>query len=139
MASALKLSPALKALIKLPAARGSPVPAPAAPVLKSLFDKVRKTGEAGGVGRDTWLTMNTGALFAINSPDALCQLFDYATTEDDTKGKVQAAAVMRESGLKSISFVGVSLRTTSRWCECRREGATWSSSWISTKSYQVVH
>lgn len=113
MASALKLSPALKALIKLPAARGSPIPAPAAPVLKSLFDRVRSGGEKGGVGRDTWLSMNTSALFAINSPDALCSLYEYATNGDDTKGRVQAAAVMRESGLKSISFTGVS--SSRRW------------------------
>lgn len=106
MASALKLSPALKQLIKLPAARGAPTPAPAAPVLQGLFDRVRQRGEAGGIGRDTWLSMNTSALFAINSPDALCALFDYATTADTTD-RVQAAAVMRESGLKSISFTGI--------------------------------
>lgn len=107
MAAALKLTPALKALIKLPAARGAPVPAPAAPVLQSLFERVRARGEAGGVGRDTWLSMNTSALFAINSPTALCALYDYAAGADDARGRVQAAAVMRESGLKSISFTGV--------------------------------
>ncbi|KLT44162.1 hypothetical protein CC85DRAFT_283951 [Cutaneotrichosporon oleaginosum] len=107
MASALKLSPALKALIKLPAARGSPTPAPALPVLRGLFDRVRSRGEAGGIGRDTWLSMNTSALFAINSPDALCALYDYAVASDNVRGRVQAAAVMRESGLKSISFTGI--------------------------------
>lgn len=107
MAAALKLSPALKQLIKLPAARGAPIPSPAAPQLNALFDRVRERGEKGGISRDTWLAMNTSALFAINSPDAVCGLFDYATQGDNTKRKVNAAAIMRESGVKSISFTGI--------------------------------
>ncbi|BEI86289.1 hypothetical protein CcaverHIS002_0605760 [Cutaneotrichosporon cavernicola] len=106
MASALKLSPSLKALIKLPTARGAPTPSPGRSVLKGVFDRVKARGEAGGIGRDTWLSMNTSALFAINSPDALCALYDYSVGSE-VNDRVQAAAVMRESGLKSISFTGI--------------------------------
>ncbi|GMK57186.1 hypothetical protein CspeluHIS016_0400200 [Cutaneotrichosporon spelunceum] len=120
MAAALKLSPALKALIKAPGARGAPTPAPPAPVLRSLFERVRARGEAGGVGRETWLSMGTSALFAINSPDAVCALYDYARgvggnaqVDAQALGDAEAAqgvavaSVMRETGLKSISFTGV--------------------------------
>lgn len=112
MAAALKLSPALKQLIKLPAARGAPVPAPPPSQLTALFDRVRERGEKGGIGRDTWLAMNTSALFAINSPDAVCGLYDYATRDQEVRDRIQAAAVMRESGVKSISFTGVSESVT---------------------------
>lgn len=92
-ASALKLSPSLKALIALPAAHGAPTPCPSRATTYALFDRVRKGGEAGGVGRETWLSLGTAALFTINSPDAVCELFNYATQGQAVKDKVHAAAV----------------------------------------------
>lgn len=106
-AAKLKLSPALKQLIALPSAKGAALPSPPPAAFKSLFDNIRHKGERGGIGRETWLTLGTAALFTVNSPDAVCQLFNYASEGNDTKGKVDVASVMRETGLKCISFNGI--------------------------------
>lgn len=106
-AAKLKLSPALKQLIALPSAKGAALPAPPPAAFKQVFDNIRHKGERGGVGRETWLTLGTAALFTVNSPDAVCQLFNYASEGADTKGKVDVASVMRETGLKCISFNGI--------------------------------
>jgi hypothetical protein len=92
-ASKLKLTPRLKALIALPAARGAAIPA--APVAKTreLLDRIRASGEKGGVGRDTWLSLTTAAIFTVNSPETLCQLFDYAAEGRDVADRVEVAAV----------------------------------------------
>ena len=53
-----KLSPALKALLKAPHARGAALPAPPRPVSDALFDALRKSAAANGVGHQTWLTLS---------------------------------------------------------------------------------
>lgn len=94
-ASKLKLSPRLKALIALPAARGAAIPAAPASKTRELLDRIRTGGEKGGIGRDTWLSLTTAAIFTVNSPETLCQLYDYAAEGQDTAQKVQVAAVSR--------------------------------------------
>lgn len=92
-ASKLKLSPRLKALINLPAARGAALPAPPPAKTRALLDSIRTTGEKGGVGADTWVSLSTAAMFTVNSPETLCQLYDYATEGKPVEQKVQTAAV----------------------------------------------
>jgi hypothetical protein len=92
-AASLKLSSRLKALIALPAARGAAIPAAPAAKTRELLDRIRSGGEKGGVGRDTWLSLTTAAIFTVNSPETLCQLFDYASEGQDVAQKVQVAAV----------------------------------------------
>ena len=107
-AAAVKISPALKALVAAPYSFPNPLPAPARPVLNRLFDSIRSKGEAGGVGPETWLTLGAASLCTVNSPESLCRLFDYAKERaGGIEDQVKAAAVMREVGLKCISFNGI--------------------------------
>ncbi|WVF71039.1 hypothetical protein IAT40_005836 [Kwoniella sp. CBS 6097] len=107
-AAAVKLSPAVKSLISAPHAFGSAVPKPAPEKVYALFEKIRRGGEKGGVGPETWLTLSTGSLVTVNSPATLCSLFDYAGSRNDgLQGKIAAAAVIRETALKCISFSGI--------------------------------
>lgn len=93
-AAAVKLSPSVKALIAAPHALGSAIAAPAAATSKALFDKIRSRGEAGGVSSDTWLCLSTAALVTVNSPQAVCQLFDYAAERDASlPARIRAAGV----------------------------------------------
>jgi hypothetical protein len=108
-ASAVKLSPALKALIAAPHAMGSAIPAPSRPIITSLFDGIRSRGESGGVGSESWLTLSSAALVTVNSPETVCELFTYAANrKGDVQDQVHAAGVIRETALKCISFSGVS-------------------------------
>ncbi|WRT68801.1 uncharacterized protein IL334_005781 [Kwoniella shivajii] len=99
-APSIKLSPSLKSLVNHPSSLPSPIPAPKASTTYSLFDTIRSNAPSD-LSRNAWLTLGTAALLTINSPDTICQLWDYAgrTAED--------ARVMREIGLKCISFNGI--------------------------------
>ncbi|GAA5823210.1 hypothetical protein JCM11251_007525 [Rhodosporidiobolus azoricus] len=106
--ASMRLSPALKAVINAPHAQGGPVPAPAEGIVKSLFERL--SGEKR-VGEETWLTLGTAALVTLNSPATLCALYSFAVgragqAENDQKA-VECAAIMREAGLKTISFSGI--------------------------------
>lgn len=92
-ASKLKLSPRLKALIALPSARGSAIPAPPLAKTRAILDRIRTAGEAGGVGRDTWISLSTATLFTVNSPESICQLYDYATEGNELPSNILTAAV----------------------------------------------
>jgi hypothetical protein len=52
-------------------------------------------------GLPAWLTVSTAATMTMNSPDSLLQLHRIATASSD---KVATAELMREVGLKCISF-----------------------------------
>ncbi|OCF42832.1 hypothetical protein I317_03309 [Kwoniella heveanensis CBS 569] len=107
-AAAVKLSPVVKSLIGAPHALGSAIPKPAPEKVHALFEKIRVKGEQGGVGPDSWLTLSTGSLVTVNSPATLCSLFDYASSRSEgLQGKINAAAVIRETALKCISFSGI--------------------------------
>ena len=93
-AAAVKLSPALKSLIAAPHTFGSPLPSPGRRATTALFDNIRSEGEAGGVGRDSWLTLTGAALVTVNSPEGICELFDYAKERrGGVEDQVMAAAV----------------------------------------------
>lgn len=116
-AASVKLSPAVKALISAPHALGQAIPAPSRAAVKQLFDNVRSRGERNGVDVDSWLTVSTAALVTVNSPATICELFSYAAErQKDVQDQVKAAAIMRETALKCISFSGVSRRSV--WSEC---------------------
>lgn len=56
--SATKLSPALKALIAAPHARGKPLPSPPAATTSALFDALRSSAKSNGVGNAAWVTLS---------------------------------------------------------------------------------
>ncbi|WWD15582.1 hypothetical protein CI109_100004 [Kwoniella shandongensis] len=98
--AAVKLSPTLKSLLALPAARPSAIPSPPLPVISNLFDSIRSKAPSN-LGRDAWLTVGTAAIMTVNATEALGHLWDYAGK------KSTDAAIIREAGLKCISFNGI--------------------------------
>ncbi|ORY35061.1 hypothetical protein BCR39DRAFT_516451 [Naematelia encephala] len=104
----IKLSPALKSLISAPHAFPAALPAPPRQALNELFDQIRRRAEPYGVNADTWLTLGTAGIMTVNSPDSLCALWDFASARrDNQEGKIRDALIMRETGLKCISFNGI--------------------------------
>ncbi|GAA5941527.1 Pxp2p [Sporobolomyces koalae] len=110
--ASVRLSPALKSLIKAPRAQPGPVPVPSATATLNLFDGLARSATANGLGPATWLTLSGAALVTLNSPATLCALYSYATKDlepgpNRAHAASQVAAILREAGLKSISFSGI--------------------------------
>lgn len=116
-----KLSPALKALINSPAARPSTVPAPAH--IASVYQAIQQTATAQRLSHHSWLALSVGifppnifdiicslcflqtaATMTMNSPDSLAALYRLAAISSNP---VQTAELIREVGLKCISFNGI--------------------------------
>jgi hypothetical protein len=100
-----KLSPSLKALISAPHARPGTVPAPGN--IRGIYEQIAREARDNNAGLPTWLTMSTAATMTMNSPESLTELYKLATDGEDLEQKVHAAELMREVGLKCISFNGI--------------------------------
>ncbi|ROV90132.1 hypothetical protein VPNG_09801 [Cytospora leucostoma] len=106
-----KLSPALKDLINAPFARPGPTKAP--PGIGKIYERIASEAHARNVGNRPWLALTTAATFTLNSPDALTTLHAVATNPNNAPASyepadpVQAAELIREVGLKCISFNGI--------------------------------
>ncbi|GAA5899597.1 hypothetical protein JCM5296_006954 [Sporobolomyces johnsonii] len=110
--ASVKLSSALKSLISAPHAQGGPVPLPSQAATTRLFEGLSRSAARNGLEPVTWLTLSSAALVTLNSPATLCELYSFATkglpeSPDRTQKASEYAAVMREAGLKSISFSGI--------------------------------
>ncbi|ORY38315.1 hypothetical protein BCR35DRAFT_311521 [Leucosporidium creatinivorum] len=101
-----KLSSSLKALIAAPHAHGNALPAPPLALTNALFNELEGSASSKGVGKAAWLTLSTSALVTLNSPETLGRLYDFAKGEKKEE-QVQCALLMREAGLKCISFSGI--------------------------------
>ncbi|KAJ5407620.1 hypothetical protein N7509_001503 [Penicillium cosmopolitanum] len=97
-----KLSPTLKALISSPAARPSTVPAPAH--ITSVYQAIRQTAITKRLSEYSWLALSAAATMTMNSPESLAALYRLGAT---SSGPVQTAELIREVGLKCISFNGI--------------------------------
>ncbi|RDW82525.1 AhpD-like protein [Coleophoma cylindrospora] len=100
-----KLSQPLKTLISASFARPGMVAAPKQ--IRSVYSAIEEDANARGVGRASWLTISTAATMTMNSPESLAALYHTATLSGDTASAVQTAELMREVGLKCISFNGI--------------------------------
>lgn len=100
-----KLSESLKALINAAHARPGTTPAPRQ--ISSLYDRISKDASSKQVGLPAWLTVSTAATMTMNSPDSLLELHRVATSSSSQPQKLYAAELMREVGLKCISFNGI--------------------------------
>jgi hypothetical protein len=100
-----KLSGPLKALINAPHARPGPV-APSKRIA-TVFNAIARDAASKGVGLPAWLSISTAATMTMNSPESLLELHRIATATSDQSQKVSAAELMREVGLKCISFNGI--------------------------------
>ncbi|GJN82042.1 hypothetical protein PLIIFM63780_005579 [Purpureocillium lilacinum] len=98
-----KLSPSLKALINAPFARPGPVPAPRG--IADVYARIAREAEQHRVGTNPWLAISAAATFTLNSPDSLAVLHRVATERG--AAPAPAAELVREVGLKCISFNGI--------------------------------
>lgn len=132
--ASVKLSSALKALISAPHAQGAPLPPPAHAAVTRALERLASSAAAHGVAEATWLTLGvrissrslpsdtvadppsppqSAALVTLNSPATLCELYTFATSrlqlqgEGRTERAAEIAAIVREVGLKTISFSGI--------------------------------
>ena len=99
-----KLSDGLKVLINAAHARPNTVKAPAN--IGSIYQRIADTASENNVGVPSWLTMSTAATMTMNSPSSLLQLHAVASQQPSTS-PTAAAEIMREVGLKCISFNGI--------------------------------
>ncbi|PYH85170.1 hypothetical protein BO82DRAFT_328620 [Aspergillus uvarum CBS 121591] len=103
-----RMSPALKALINSPAARPNTLPAPRN--IQSVYAKIQQEAQAKGISQPSWLALSTATTMTMNSPDSLTVLYELATTTSSTPEPptpLATAELMREVGLKCISFNGI--------------------------------
>ncbi|PYI13065.1 hypothetical protein BO86DRAFT_453213 [Aspergillus japonicus CBS 114.51] len=109
-----RMSPALKALINSPAARPNTLPAPRN--IQSVYAKIQQEAQAKGISQPSWLALTTATTMTMNSPDSLTVLYDLATSTTSTSPAtpetnpptpLATAELMREVGLKCISFNGI--------------------------------
>ncbi|KAK0246944.1 hypothetical protein LTR35_017310 [Friedmanniomyces endolithicus] len=100
-----KLSHSLKALISAPHARAGTTRAPRNIV--EIYRGVAQNGAGQGVSMPAWLTMSTAATMTMNSPESLLELFKVSQGHTSARSFVQTAELMREVGLKCISFNGI--------------------------------
>ncbi|KAJ5101438.1 hypothetical protein NUU61_003660 [Penicillium alfredii] len=99
-----KLSSGLKALINVPAARPSTIPAPVN--ITSVYQKIQHGAQSQRVTQPSWLALSTAATMTMNSPDSLAALYQLATASP-AANHVETAEFIREVGLKCISFNGI--------------------------------
>ncbi|KAL4878813.1 hypothetical protein BJY04DRAFT_220876 [Aspergillus karnatakaensis] len=100
-----KLSPGLKALINSPAARPNTLPAPTN--IQSIYAKIQQTAQAKNISLSSWLALSTAATMTMNSPASLSTLYTLASTSQPDPQRIHIAELMREVGLKCISFNGI--------------------------------
>ena len=102
-----KLSEGLKALINAAHARPNTIRAP--PNIKSIYSRISDSASKHGVGVPAWLTLSTAATMTMNSPQSLLALHSIASdaSTPQSLSPVQTAELMREVGLKCISFNGI--------------------------------
>ncbi|GAB0135212.1 hypothetical protein EsDP_00003558 [Epichloe bromicola] len=100
-----KLSPSLKALVHAPFARPGPAPAPT--IIRDVYQSIARDAADRKLGTRPWLAISTAATFTLNSPDSLPILHDVASGDRDERSRTRAAELMREVGLKCISFNGI--------------------------------
>ena len=75
--------------------------------IAAVYNAIAHDAASKGVGLPAWLTISTAATMTMNSPDSLLELYRIATASDEQTQKVYAAELMREVGLKCISFNGI--------------------------------
>ncbi|KAJ9158168.1 hypothetical protein NKR19_g3559 [Coniochaeta hoffmannii] len=99
-----KLSPALKGLVNAPFARPGQTSAPSG--IRSVYERIATEASQRSYGRNPWLALSAAATFTLNSPDALHALFQVSQSQK-THSPKDAAELIREVGLKCISFNGI--------------------------------
>ncbi|KAI8959916.1 mitochondrial protein [Daldinia sp. FL1419] len=103
-----KLSEAVKALINAGHARPGYTPSSAR--VQTVLTKFASDAAEKKVGLPAWITLSTAVSATLNCPEAMTQIFHLANssaTTSEQRTPVQNAELIREVGLKCISFNGI--------------------------------
>ncbi|KAF3763235.1 hypothetical protein M406DRAFT_331773 [Cryphonectria parasitica EP155] len=104
-----KLAPALKELVNAPFSRPGPAKAPAG--IGKLYERIAGEAQAQSLGPRPWIVLSAAATFTLNSPDSLAILHNVASSSTAQTYRAlppaPAAELIREVGLKCISFNGI--------------------------------
>ncbi|KAK4139677.1 uncharacterized protein C8A04DRAFT_15618 [Dichotomopilus funicola] len=134
-----KLSPSLKALINAPFARPGQAPAPRH--IRDVYTRIAREARERQYGDRPWVTLSAAATFTLNSPAALLELHALVpdlTSPSSSLAPLSTAELLREIGLKCISFNGIprTINTLSAF----RQGIAhhpWASQLATNPSRQV--
>jgi hypothetical protein len=105
VSTAMKLSPALEALLN--AAQCCPGPVPAPSHIQDVFSNIEQEASARKLNRWLWLAVSTATVMTMSSPEAMADLFRYTTTSSPLRERVAVAEFMREIGLRCLGINGV--------------------------------
>ncbi|KAI0595729.1 hypothetical protein F4775DRAFT_568079 [Biscogniauxia sp. FL1348] len=101
-----KLSDAVKALIN--ASHAKPGYTRASPSVSPALELFAKSAAEKNVGLPAWVTLSTAVSATMNCPEAMTQIFHLANARSDSgRTPVRNAELIREVGLKCISFNGI--------------------------------
>ncbi|KAJ0117410.1 conserved mitochondrial protein [Diaporthe amygdali] len=104
-----KLSPALKELINAPFSRPGPAKAPIG--IAKIYERIASEAQSKNLGPRPWIALSSAATFTLNSPDSLAALQATASNPAAKTYRpldpVPSAELIREVGLKCISFNGI--------------------------------
>ncbi|KAK4192137.1 hypothetical protein QBC35DRAFT_511875 [Podospora australis] len=105
MADPNKIRPTLKALINHPHARPNTTPAPAK--IRNVYHRIAREARERQYGERPWITLAAAATFTLNSPSSLVSLHSVASSATPLLTPLAVAELIREVGLKCISFNGI--------------------------------
>ncbi|KAI1851540.1 hypothetical protein JX265_012378 [Neoarthrinium moseri] len=100
-----KLSEAAKALIN--ASHASPGYTRASAQVKPALARFASDATEKQVGLPAWVTMSTAVSATMNCPEAMTSIFHLANETNPNRKPAQNAELIREVGLKCISFNGI--------------------------------
>ncbi|KAK4172203.1 hypothetical protein QBC36DRAFT_248044 [Triangularia setosa] len=112
------LKPSLKKLINAPFSNPNTTPAP--PHIRNIYQRLSREAKERKYGERPWITIAAAATFTLNSPQSLTALHSVASStvphpssptstssSQSTLTPLLLAELIREVGLKSISFNGI--------------------------------
>ncbi|KAI1617070.1 hypothetical protein EDD37DRAFT_616804 [Exophiala viscosa] len=100
-----KLSETLKGLVN--AAHALPGYLKAPPQIRTTYNRIASSAQEHGVGIPAWLTMATATTMTMNSPGSMVELYHLTQSLPSPPPPGETAGLMREVGLKCISFNGI--------------------------------
>ncbi|KAI0173149.1 mitochondrial protein [Hypoxylon sp. FL1284] len=105
-----KLSEAVKTLIN--ASHAKPGYTPSSPGVKDALKQFATNAAEKEVGLPAWVTLSTAVSATLNCPEAMAQIFELANkaprqASEPSRTAAQNAELIREVGLKCISFNGI--------------------------------
>ncbi|KAI1383818.1 mitochondrial protein [Hypoxylon trugodes] len=100
-----KLSETVKALIN--ASHSRPGYTPSSSSVQTALTHFAKDAAEKKVGLPAWVTLSTAVSATLNCPEAMTQIFHLANSTNQQRTPAQNAELIREVGLKCISFNGI--------------------------------